>query len=168
MSNIFHSPEHIANTFAIEKDGSIYWKVPGRGRRMKNPVGSKNQGYLRINIDGRSYYNHQLAWCLYYGAWAEGEIDHINGDRSDNRKENLRAHTDRAVSCRNKSIQRNNNTGYTGVSLIPSTGKYRSYIKVNSKQIRLGHYATAEEARDARERWVSRRPELGFTERHGL
>lgn len=47
-------------------------------------------GYLRVSINGVSYKAHRLAWLHYYGEWPSNTIDHINGDRTDNRIANLR------------------------------------------------------------------------------
>lgn len=75
-------------------------------------------------------------------------VDHINGNRLDNRKDNLRIASPKNNS-RNLGIAKNNNTGVTGVSSTPN-GKYRARIMVNRKEIRLGTFDTLEEAAQAR------------------
>lgn len=57
---------------------------------------------------------HRAAWCLHYGHWPEGFIDHINGDRSDNRIENLRL-VDNQTNCKNQKLRRTNKSGVMGV-----------------------------------------------------
>lgn len=75
-------------------------------------------------------------------------VDHINGDKLDNRRTNLRICTQRQNSL-NSCIPKNNKTGVTGVSLTPH-GKYRARIMVNRKEIRLGHFEKIEDAIEAR------------------
>jgi len=47
-------------------------------------------GYVRIGVDGGKYTAHCLAWLYTHGVWPSDQIDHINGNRSDNRIANLR------------------------------------------------------------------------------
>lgn len=75
-------------------------------------------------------------------------VDHINGDKLDNRKENLRITTQKNNS-RNLALSKNNRTGVTGVSKTPN-GKYRARIMVDRKEIRLGTFETLKEAAVAR------------------
>lgn len=72
-------------------------------------------------------------------------IDHINRDRLDNRKSNLRIvnYSENAI---NKGKQSNNTSGYVGVSFDKNRDKYAPHIKINRKKIFLGRYKTIEEA----------------------
>lgn len=72
-------------------------------------------------------------------------VDHINGVRLDNRKENLRLCT-KAENCRNKSKQRNNKSGYKGVSWNSARKLWNARININYAQFDLGYFKTAEEA----------------------
>ena len=78
------------------------------------------------------------------------DTDHINGNRLDNRRENLRSVT-RSQNSYNRSIYKNNKSGYKGVQLYAATGKYHAAITVNKKRIFLGSYDTPEEASKAYE-----------------
>lgn len=61
-----------------------------RGRTL-GPVGNPNaQGFLTYTSDGVQYKVHRLAWYLYYGRWPKGKLEHSNGNKSDNRINNLR------------------------------------------------------------------------------
>lgn len=73
------------------------------------------------------------------------EIDHINNNPLDNRKENLRI-CSRAENCRNMRKPKNNSSGYRGVSFEKRRNKYRAYITLDNKQIHLGQFNTAIEA----------------------
>jgi hypothetical protein len=92
-------------------------------------------------------------------------VDHINGDRSDNRITNLRIVT-ASLSCRNRAMSRNNTTGYTGI--VIKKDKFVSVVKINRKRIYMGTFPTAELAHQARLAYFQAHPELGFTGRHGL
>jgi hypothetical protein len=72
-------------------------------------------------------------------------VHHINENKKDNRIENLREAT-RGDNARNKSKQKNNTTGYIGVSFRKDSNKFRAVIAVNNKSIQLGSYLTAYEA----------------------
>lgn len=72
-------------------------------------------------------------------------VDHINGDRLDNRRVNLRICTHRQNRA-NSKIYSNNRTGYKGVGWVKDKSKFRARIKVNYKEISLGLYDSKEEA----------------------
>lgn len=76
-------------------------------------------------------------------------VDHINGDKLDNRKSNLRICTQQQNSCNNKK-RKNNSSGTTGVYYSSKLSKWYSQITVNRKTIFLGYYNNAEDAIQAR------------------
>lgn len=106
------------------------------------------KGYLRVRIAGKLVTLHRLAWLYMTGAWPVETIDHINGIRSDNRWENLRAAT-WAEQCQNIKTPRANTSGFAGVSFHKVHNKWRAYIHVNRKQHSLGYYHSREEAASA-------------------
>lgn len=76
----------------------------------------------------------------------DGKItDHINGNKLDNRKENLRVCTHKGNNSNSKLFS-TNSSGYRGVSRIRSTGKWRSTISVDNKSVNLGHFESPVEA----------------------
>lgn len=122
-----------------------------------------HQGYPHGDILGRKLFAHRVAYALYHGEWPAGEVDHINGDRSDNRIANLRS-VDRRANTMNVKRFNTNSSGVTGVSWVARRGKWRAYIVVNYRARSLGHFtdkADAIAARKAAER------ELGFHPNHG-
>ena len=77
-------------------------------------------------------------------------VDHINKDRLDNRLENLRLAT-RSQQNQNKGLQKNNTSGFKGVSWSKQTNKYRAQIMVNKQSISLGFYTDPIEAAHIRD-----------------
>lgn len=104
-------------------------------------------GYVVGNIDGTDVYLHRFIM-----GYPEGRVvDHINGDKLDNRRSNLRV-CKHKENTRNARRSKNNTSGHTGVSYRPKRKSYRAYITVDRRQIGLGHYPTLEEAVAARKK----------------
>lgn len=103
------------------------------------------QGYRGIRVDGRAYLAHRLAWLYVHGAWPKDQIDHINGNRADNRIANLRECTN-ALNCQNVRAHRDSTSKYPGVSLADhARGKpWLATICVAGKKKYLGHHETEE------------------------
>ena len=121
------------------------------------------QGYRTGRLDGKQYLAHRLIWAFCTGSWPTQQIDHINGDRSDNRIANLRevSNTDNA---RNASLSANNTSGTTGVWLDKRRNRWCAEIKINRRKVHLGSYATPEEAAQARKKAEH---ECAFHPNHG-
>jgi hypothetical protein len=91
---------------------------------------------------------HRVVWEVVHGDISEGmQIDHRNGDRSDNSIENLRLVTPEENVQNQRRPKRQNKVGYLGVSQL--RGKYRATIVVAGKQIYLGAFDSPEEAQEA-------------------
>lgn len=104
------------------------------------------EGYRRIMISYRFYHASRLAWLYVYGKWPRGEIDHINGNRSDDRLSNLREVTHR-VNQQNLSVHRQGHLPGTTKTKIPGLTKpWRSRVYYNGRSHFLGCFATQEEA----------------------
>lgn len=108
-------------------------------------------GYLaaRDPVADKIIFLHRL---LVYGDDAllnDGFVDHINRDKRDCRRKNLRS-CSAIENSRNKSISSRNTSGRVGVSFDKPTGKWRSYVSVKAKYISLGYYDSYEDAVRAR------------------
>lgn len=107
-------------------------------------------GYVRFMIDKQPYKLHRLIWLYVHGRLPDGDIDHINGDPSDNRLVNLRD-VPHQVNAQNlhRAHGHNTSTGLLGASLHKMSGLYLARIKVGREVRKLGYYKTAQEAHAA-------------------
>lgn len=106
---------------------------------------------------------HRLAWFIAFGVLPEGQIDHINQCKSDNRIENLRD-VSTSLNMRNTARRADNTSGVTGVHWDKRREKWQAYVTVNSVTYRLGRFTDLAEAEKAVRRLRSKH---GFTEIHG-
>lgn len=110
------------------------------GRYAETKCGCiSNTGHVHICIDRVEYLAHRLAWLYEHGEWPDKNIDHINGDPSDNRIENLRL-SNQSQNGGNSKMPKNNTSGFKGVSWCKLRDKWKSYIKVSRKYIHLGYF----------------------------
>lgn len=136
-------------TFNYHEEGYLVWKNKNHSsRQRKASLGAVNQnGYIQTRIWGKSFKIHRLIWTYFNGdPGTLVEIDHINGDKHDNRIENLRLST-RAGNTRNVSLRKNNKSGIKGVSWYKATKKWKAQIQHNNKKIGLGYFQDPEEAK---------------------
>lgn len=101
---------------------------------------------------------------MVYGSWPDGQIDHINGVRDDNRIENLRVVTS-AENHKNMALGTASTSGVAGVSWHERDARWRAHIKVGGRQKHLGNFRRFEDAVSAR---LTANAALGFSERHGM
>lgn len=128
------------------KDGKLFWKKARRGCTVAGQEAGylkKDTGYRELTVRGKRTYAHRVIYEMLVGEIPEGyEIDHINGDRSDNRIENLRCVTKRDnVRASSKRPRKNNRTGVPGVyyNSSPRMRGYVARIGVNGKKVELGY-----------------------------
>ncbi len=107
-----------------------------------------SQGYLITSIDRKNYTCHRLAWLYMTGSWPQGQIDHINGQRNDNRFNNLRDVTQKQnMENQRKAHRRNKSTGVLGT--WKNGSGYTARISHNNSKIYLGTFKTLAEAQAA-------------------
>ena len=108
-------------------------------------------GYLSIMVQGKSYYAHRIAWALTHGSWPEGDIDHLDGVRSNNRLVNLRDVSNATNIQNQKRAHRDNRSGskVQGVCWREDRGMFRVKAVRYGKTIHVGYFATIDEAEAA-------------------
>ena len=105
------------------------------------------EGYLAIRLNGRGYSAHRIAWFYITKSWPIYDIDHMDGDRKNNRFNNLRD-VPRSINLQNRrGPQPNNKAGFLGVAT--HHGKYRAQIYINGKVTIIGRFDTPEDAYEA-------------------
>lgn len=137
-----------------------YEPETGKFIRFANPVkplnnavaaGSKcANGYIYINVFYVKHLAHRLAFLYMTGSFPTNHVDHINGNRTDNRWENLRAVT-HSENMQNlgSALSNNKSGGLLGVSFSKQYQRYDAEITVNGKSKYLGRFKTSNEAHDA-------------------
>lgn len=128
----------------------------------KEALVSNTAGYRTGRIDDAGVRAHRVIWKMVTGEEPE-VIDHINGDRADNRWANLRSGT-HADNRKNSARHGRNTSGATGVTWARHAKLWRALISIGGKRKHLGYFKDFHEACEARENAKRR---LGFSERHG-
>lgn len=95
------------------------------------------RGYIQFCVGAKSYLSHRLAWLWMTGNWPRGEIDHIDGNPSNNKWHNLRDASHRE-NMRNQKTRRDNVARLKGVSWRPEFGKWQAQIVINGYHEYLG------------------------------
>jgi hypothetical protein len=131
--------------------GKLYWTgvnrhgvkcVPGKEAGHLN-----KRGYLEIRYLGKTLQAHRIAWYLHTGSDPGAmSIDHVNGNRADNRMINLRTATARQNSQNQKKRSRLTTSEYKGVSWYARHSKWMAQIRIGGKSTHLGYFHTEEEA----------------------
>lgn len=109
------------------------------------------RGYLRGRILLTKFRAHMVVFAMTRGHWPEGQIDHINGDRSDNRPHNLRD-VSAVENARNSKLRAGNTTGCAGVHWNKKDRCYCVTIRVDGRNKHLGRYRDLDEAIRVRKR----------------
>lgn len=134
-----------------QESGIFVWKINKKGGVNAGDIaGTKSKnGAVYISIWPTRFMAHRLAWLYVHKKWPSHEIDHINGNRSDNRIANLRDVT-RLVNQQNIRVpHRDSKSQILGVRKFRNTNLYQARIGVKGKEIHIGYFKTPEEAHSA-------------------
>ena len=123
--------------------GIFTWRVsPTQRVKIGDVAGSLSpMGYVHIQLDGRRYCAHRLAFFYMEGFWPGDQIDHVDCDRSNNRYANLRE-ASAVENGRNRGPTAFNACGKKGVDWAKREKRWRVRIKTDSKRICLGYFKT--------------------------
>jgi hypothetical protein len=118
---------------------------PETGKFWREAGCQAETGYRYIWFQDRQHLEHRVAWYLHYGQWPKQPVDHINGNRADNRISNLRLASP-SENGRNRCRPKNNTSGFKGVSWNPKRKLWQATIKYEGSNKNLGSFATREKA----------------------
>lgn len=127
------SIETLRAEFRLDRQtGHIYRRKSGKRTGLPGKA-----EYCRVNLHGAFMYAHRIVWALAHGEWPDGNIDHINGDKHDNRPCNLRVATHKE-NMRNRKPW--GKSKYLGVHWSKSVGKWRATIREDGRVFVLGYF----------------------------
>tara|TARA_R110001606_G_scaffold368728_1_gene524619 strand:+ start:261 stop:749 length:489 start_codon:yes stop_codon:yes gene_type:complete len=130
-------------------EGVIKWtQINGSGKKSEVAGSIGVKGYIKLTLSGRTYLAHRVAWAIHYNEQPPKIIDHINGNKSDNRIVNLRDGTN-CVNQQNqtKPHSRNKTSNYIGVSKFKS--RWRAKIYHDKSYYFLGYFEDEKAASNA-------------------
>ena len=144
------SQEELRDLLEYTEDGYLWWNYTGTGRNIDLPAGTINRvtGYRAIMVKGTLYLAHRLVYYWHAGEWPD-VIDHINGDKVDNRIENLRAVSNIANLHGARKPMKRSDDGLPGTYYSKCRGRWVAKIMARGTQRYLGYYDTTEEAHEA-------------------
>lgn len=145
--------EVVRAAFSYDPDtGLMTSRIACRQRQPGSQFGQLNDnGYLRGSFQDRLFYVQRLIWLYVYGQWPKGDVDHINGVKTDNRLCNLRD-VDRATNALNRHIS----GGMAGIlGAQASGGRFQCFVKYKGTRLYMGRFKTPEEAGEARKRGLA-------------
>lgn len=144
--------EKLTADWNYDPETGMFTRARAAGRHGRHRAGTvadcRSHGYVVIRIDGKLHGAHRLAWLYHYGEWPD-VIDHINGDKADNRIINLRNVSQTENMQNIQSAPAHSKSGLLGAHRHGRSRKWQARIRINGVGMRLGSFATPEEAHAA-------------------
>ncbi len=151
MANRILTVEYLRERLSYDKDtGALIYKAQ-RGKRKAGDRADRKSlhpaGYWRVCLLGDWFWAHRVVWLYLYSEWPQHDVDHINGDKSDNRECNLRSVTHSENQQNMVSATKASKTGVMGIHKQKTS--YIASISVGGTCKYLGSFKTTEEAHEA-------------------
>lgn len=124
------------------RDGMLIHKINRGKARAGSVAGSACNNYWDLRIDKVGYYAHRIIFYMHHG-WCPKYIDHINGNKQDNRIENLRPATSQQ-NGQNIAVNKRNTSGFKGITLDKRVNRWSAKLRYNGKRKALGYFPTKE------------------------
>lgn len=125
-------------------------KLTNKTSRGRAKIGAESGsfdglGYRQILVDYKQFMVHRVIWLWWYGYTPENYIDHVNGEKADNRIENLRE-VSHSCNLRNAPQYKSNTSGVKGVCFDTSRKKWLASINLNGRNLSVGRFTSFIEA----------------------
>ncbi|OXJ16304.1 HNH endonuclease signature motif containing protein [Burkholderia sp. HI2500] len=144
--------ERVAERLTYDANtGQLIWKSAAKNKAhvIGKPAGRvEANGYRHVKVDGVLYASHRLIWLLIHGEWPKGMIDHIDGDRLNNRISNLRDVDAKGNGANRTRVRKDSKCGEFGV--FEQRSRWYAYAYRNGRKISLGGYSDKASAVAAR------------------
>jgi|TARA_R110000787_G_scaffold14422_2_gene44523 hypothetical protein len=137
--------EEAIHAFSYNPDtGELLWRNNyGTNAKVGNVAGYLDKNYQKLRFKTKSYLVHRVIWLIVNGQFPDNQIDHIDGNKLNNKIENLRD-VDNETNGRNRSMNKNNTSGMTGVTLDKRSGKWKASIIFKGNRMYLGYFGDFE------------------------
>lgn len=144
----------LREAFILKKDGTLIWKKRKNSSSQWNAKFAMKKagtlspiGYWRVQFLGKVRYCHRIVYALAYGIDpGKKQVDHIDGNRANNKPSNLRLATHMQNHRHLVQLSEKNTTGYRGVTWHKQKQKFVAHCRFRGKLKSLGLYKTAKEA----------------------
>lgn len=156
-----YDPDTGVLTWKPRLDKPKHWNTRYAGQPALHCL--HDDGYRKGRLNRKLLRAHRVAWAIHHGHWPEHHIDHVNGNRTDNRIANLRD-VPRAENQKNMRKPSDNTSGRIGVWWHTQNAKWIAEIRINGRKKHLGSYADFDAACEAREKAER---EHGYHQNHG-
>lgn len=131
------------------ESGTLIRRVSTYRAQKEAVAGYKaNNGYLAVSVVGVRALVHRVIWAIHYDAWPEGDIDHIDNDKTNNRIPNLRMAT-KSQNSMNTRIRKDSTTGIKGVCYNSANSNYRVRLIKDNTPVEVGSFLTIQAAAEA-------------------
>jgi hypothetical protein len=139
----YPTQEKLKEIFNYDESGHLVWKIRRKRANIGATAGTIHpNGYLRTGINGKVYLNHRLIYVFHHGVLPD-MVDHIDGNKLNNKIENLR-NANNVTNQQNQKLKKENTSGYKNVSFCIQTKKWSVKIRIDGKSRTIGRYKDIE------------------------